>query len=120
MIEFGGILYFLDVEALENAIKVKGSDPKELLKETTSTVHYDANGTITHSDTVTTTAERGREIDATKYDILRMCIEVLIDYNEESDDTLGADRALEKTPLAYKLAFNTLLTYGVLKEIEEK
>lgn len=120
MIEFGGIIYFLDVEALENAIKVKGSDPKEALTDTTTTAHYDADGKITHSDIVTTTTERGREIDATKYDILRMCIEVLIDYNEESDDTLGADRALEKTPLAYKLAFNTLLNYGVLKQIEEQ
>ena len=120
MIEFGGILYFLDVEALEDSITLKGNNPKELITDTTTTTYYDADGKATHSEKIETSTERGREIDATKYDILRMCVEVLIDYNEESDDTLGADRALEKTPLAYKLAFNTLLSYGILKETEEK
>jgi hypothetical protein len=44
-------------------------------------------------------------------------IEVLIDYDDEdSDTTLGVERALDKTPLAYKIAFNTLYNYGILKE----
>jgi hypothetical protein len=120
MIEFGGILYFLDIDALENTIKVKGSDPKELMVDTTTIAHYDSDGLLTHSEITQTSTERGREIDATKYDLLRMCIEVLIDYNDDTDDTLGADRALEKTPLAYKLAFNTLLNYGILKDYDEK
>jgi hypothetical protein len=120
MIEFGGILYFIDVDALENTIKVKGSDPKELMVDTTTTSHYDSTGLLTHSEVTKISTERGREIDATKYDLLRMCIEVLIDYNDDTDDTLGADRALEKTPLAYKLAFNTLLNYGILKDYDEK
>jgi hypothetical protein len=120
MIEFGGILYFLDVDALEQSIILKGNNPKELIVDTTTTTYYDANGKVTHSEKIESSTERGREIDATKYDILRVCVEVLIDYNEESDDTLGADRALEKTPLAYKLAFNTLLAYNILKEVEEK
>ena len=120
MIEFGGVLYYFDVDSLENAIKLKETSNDERIIDTTTTVHYDAAGVIISSETVTTSTERGREVDATKYDLLRMCIEVLIDYNEGSDDTLGADRALEKTPLAYKLAFNTLLNYGILKDYEEK
>ncbi len=49
-----------------------------------------------------------------------MMIEVLIDYDDEIDDSLGADRALSKTPISYKLAFNTLFNCGVLKEKEEE
>ena len=120
MIEFGGVLYYFDVDSLENIIKLKGTSDSDKIVDTTTTTHLDAEGKVTHSEVVETVSERGREIDATKYDMLRMCFEVLIDYNEESDYTLGADRALEKTPLAYKLAFNTLLNYGILKEIEEK
>lgn len=47
-----------------------------------------------------------------------MMVEVLIDSDDESDTSLGADRALEKTPLSYKFAFNTLIEYGILKEKE--
>jgi hypothetical protein len=42
-----------------------------------------------------------------------------MDGTEETDDTsLGAERALDKTSLSFKIAFNTLFTYGVLKEQE--
>ena len=47
-----------------------------------------------------------------------MMIETLIDYDDESDTSMGAERALDKTPLSYKLAFNTLYHYGILKEKE--
>lgn len=120
MIEFGGVLYYFDVDSLENIITIKNTYDSDKIVSVTTTKYYDSEGKETHSEMVQTSTERDREIDATKYDMLRMCFEVLIDYNEESDDTLGADRALEKTPLAYKLAFNTLLNYGILKEVEEK
>jgi hypothetical protein len=45
-------------------------------------------------------------------------VEILLDFEDESDASLGAERALEKTPLSYKLAFNTLYNYGILKEKE--
>jgi len=120
MIEFGGAIYFFDIDALENAIKIKEPVSSDRIVETTTTKHLDSEGKILNIEVTETNVERGREVDATKYDLLRMCFEVLIDYNEESDDTLGADRALERTPLAYKLAFNTLLNYGILKEMDEK
>jgi hypothetical protein len=51
--------------------------------------------------------------------MIRLMMEILMDGTEETDDdTLGADRALEKTSLSYKIAFNTLYNYGILKEQE--
>jgi hypothetical protein len=47
-----------------------------------------------------------------------MMIEIITDDMEDTDDSLGVDRALEKTSLAYKIAFNTLHNYGILKEVE--
>jgi hypothetical protein len=38
------------------------------------------------------------------------------DVEEEKDDSLGLDRVLEKRPLSYRIAFNTLLEYNILKE----
>ena len=65
--------------------------------------------------------KRGKEIDGPKYEILRAMIQVMIDFEletEESDTSLGADRALDKKSLSYKIAFNTLYNYGILKEKE--
>jgi len=62
--------------------------------------------------------QRGKEIDAPKYDILKTMLEVLLDYEEDADTDLGAERALSTTPLSHKLAFNTLYKYGILKETE--
>ena len=58
MIEFGGILYFLDVEALEDSITLKGNNPKELITDTTTTTYYDADGKATHSEKIETSTER--------------------------------------------------------------
>ena len=38
------------------------------------------------------------------------------DDPDETDSTLGTERILDKTPLSYRIAFNTLLKYGILKE----
>ena len=48
-----------------------------------------------------------------------MCLEILFTYNETIDDTLGQDRAFKDTTIPFKVAFNTLINYGILKEIEE-
>jgi len=39
-------------------------------------------------------------------------------YNEEIDDTLGIDRAFSEAPISFKLAFNTLLDYDIIVEVE--
>jgi hypothetical protein len=47
-----------------------------------------------------------------------MCLEILFTFSEELDDDLWIARALAKTPISFKMAFNTLLSYGILKEEE--
>lgn len=117
MIEFGGSIYYIDVEALEDTIKLDYKVNKEDVVEIKEVTNTDVKtGNQTHEVTKKIT-ERGREIDATKYDILRLMIEILMDGTEDTeDDSLGAERALDKTSLGYKIAFNTLLNYGILKE----
>jgi len=118
MIEFGGILYYLDIDALDKAITPKTGKPTDKISLTEHKEVTDVKGKLVGTETVVTTSLRGKEIDGPKYDILRMMVETLIDYDDESDTSLGAERALDKTPLSYKLAFNTLYNYGILKEKE--
>ena len=107
------------MDALDKTITLKGVKPTDVVSLTEVKSVMDTKGKIVAAETTVTTSLRGKEIDAPKYDILRMLIEVLIDYDDdESDTSLGSERALEKTPLSYKLAFNTLFNYGILKEKE--
>ena len=118
MIEFGGVMYYIDIEALDKAITPVGIKPTDKITLTENKVVKNESGTIIGTEEVVTTSMRGKEIDGAKYETLRMMLETLIDNDEEVDDGLGIDRAMAKTPLSYRLAFNTLLNYGILKEKE--
>lgn len=118
MIEYGGILYYIDIDALDKTITPKGTKQTDVISVKEVRTVYDASGTVSGTEMTETSSLRGKEIDGPKYEVIRMMVETVIDYNEESDDSLGAERGLAKTPLAYKLAFNTLYQYGILKEKE--
>ena len=119
MIEFGGVQYYFDIDAVDKVITSKMGKPTDKVSLTEHKEVTDEEGKIVGAETVVTTSLRGKEIDGPKYEIIRLLIETLIDYDDDETDTsLGADRALEKTPLSYKLAFNTLYNYGILKEKE--
>jgi hypothetical protein len=118
MIEFGGILYYIDLNAFDKAITPIGYKPTDEIVTKDKRVYKNELGEITATEEYETSVLRGKEIDASKYDILRVMIDVLLDYEDESDSSLGAERALSSTPLSYKLAFNTLYRYGIIKEKE--
>lgn len=121
MIEYGGVIYYIDVEAFEKIVS-STNKPTEKVKTQDKKTVTNENGQVIGTELLESTRERGKEIDPSKYDVLRMMIEVLIDddSNDDEDTTLGADRALGKKSLSYKLAFNTLYHYGILKEKESE
>jgi hypothetical protein len=117
MIEHGGTIYYFDFDALDKCISYNksGEDkPNGYEKK----VFRDADGNVTGSEEIEVRNNIGKEIDGPKYDMFRLMIDIIIDYNndEESDMTLGADRAMEKMPLSYKMAFNTLYNHGIIRE----
>ena len=63
--------------------------------------------------------EKDVELDSSKYDLMSRMIDVVLTYDSEDLDTsLGYERALDKASLPFKIAFNTLLNYGIIKEKE--
>ena len=66
MIEFGGSIYYIDLDALEQTILPKGVDPKEKVIEREEKIHVDADNKIVHTDITEVSRERGREIDGAK------------------------------------------------------
>jgi hypothetical protein len=117
MLEFGGVNYSFSLEGFSKAIKLGDSDPKNLMTFKTIETKTNENGVSTK--VTETSSERGLEIDSAKYELIKTMIEIIMDdVDVEADDTLGVDRAFVKFNLSYKIAFNTLLSYGVLVESE--
>lgn len=112
MLEFGGSAYYIDVDALDKMITSKPSDE---VVETTET--KDGGGNTIKVEIYRRKLQPMSVMDNVKYDLIKMFIEYVIDYESENeDDALGVERALQPTPLGYKIVFNTLLKEGILKE----
>jgi len=118
MLEIGGVYYIVDLSAMDKLLTFDDSLKSQKMEEKELKISYHNQGNKVGSEEITKEYFKGKEIDGPKYEMIRMFIEVVLMYNEELDDDLGIDRALAKTTLPFKLAFNTLLEYGIIKEIE--
>jgi hypothetical protein len=119
MLEFGNSVFYIDLKAFDKAITIiDGKNPEDVNTEIEQKTTLNEKGEIIMNEVLQRTSPRSKEVDATKYDLLKTFIEYVIDYEGESDDTLGSDRALAQSPLGYKIVFNTLLKENILKEKE--
>jgi hypothetical protein len=119
MIQFGETIFYIDVEAFRNCIL--SEDSKNIGKNTSTeiTKHHDHNGGLLSWDERIIQTEKDVELDSSKYDLMSRMIDVVLTYDSEDLDTsLGYERALDKASLPFKIAFNTLLNYGIIKEKE--
>ena len=116
MIDIGGVIFILDLEKFSDILSSGEHD--STAKESETKTNYDEAGTALGATMTTREYEKGKEVDAPKYDVLKMCLEIILTYNEEVDDSLGLERALGSTTIPFKVAFNTLLNYEILKEVE--
>lgn len=119
MIEFCGVYFYIDLTAFDKAVTTPNTKPSDEIKTSESTVSFDENGKINASTQTTYTNMRGKEIDPSRFEIINKMIDIIIDFSDsEVDTTLGYENVLEKSPLPFKIAFNTLINYGILKEKE--
>ena len=55
-------------------------------------------------------------INAAKYEMLRLLVDVLLSTNEEIDEKMGY-KSLDNLSFPFKLSFNTLIEYKIIKEV---
>lgn len=116
LLEFGGISYYIDFDGLNNILKTDPELEQKEAKETeTKTTHI--QGGVEKTEIVERTYYKGLEIDISRYETFRALLEILLTYNDDTDTTLGPERALKDSPLPFKLAFNTLVKYEILKQL---
>jgi hypothetical protein len=122
-LEIGGEKYYVNLEAIDTAIILKAIKSDKVNKnddviiETTYSTSLDETGEEIGSEIVTNEYPRGLEINGALFEILRTMLEVILQYGEEFDDTLGVERAFDKLPFNFKIAFNTLSKYAIIQKL---
>jgi hypothetical protein len=116
MIKIGNKIFYIDFNAIRGIVNIDNSGEKHI--ETESTTIF--NESMVAINTTTTTKEYPKqdEIDVIKWDLIKVMIDVVINVsNDDTDETLGADKMLKEQPIPFKVAFNTLKFYGIVKEL---
>lgn len=59
------------------------------------------------------------EINVFKYDMIKLCIDRVLNEYDESDENMGVF-AQKETTVSFKIAFNSLIKSGILVEDDEQ
>lgn len=120
MIEFLGNKYFIDFKALNKFLMTDMPTQEKTYTETETETTYDADGNVLNTLVITRVKDKPKEINVIRYDIIRGFIDDLggIDGNEgdEEDYQLGVNN-LDKMSVRFKLAYNTLYYYDIIKTV---
>lgn len=121
MINVYGGLYYIDFDELDEFLLVKSNEYPNGIKTTKETVkRYDVNNLVYNTEEIEKEHIVHKEINGVKYDLISRFVEDLSlssDEMGETDPKLGS-RNLEKASNRFKLAFNTLVYYNILKKID--
>jgi len=107
MLKVDDIPYYMDLDQYHEAVRMP---PRTIKVEVT-----DEAGVTTEVDEI----EDGG-LNISKYELLKYVLEVVMDEkgSEDLDSAMGMEYSFNKMPFAFKLSFNTLLKYGIIKTIE--
>tara|TARA_R110000796_G_scaffold58413_4_gene134868 strand:+ start:21878 stop:22225 length:348 start_codon:yes stop_codon:yes gene_type:complete len=115
MIKIFGELYFIDFEELDDFLAFENKEDTIETKKIVKKIKSDGKPVSWF-----TTKEhiKHKEINGVKFELVRGFISDLGDeQNEVEEDIMLPNQSLEKTSIRFKLAFNTLLAYGLLKKL---
>jgi hypothetical protein len=105
LLQIGGKELYFDIDRLSDVVKIETKiNQDDVLEKITEQMELDSM------------EESTLQIDITKYELYREMIATLLSYNEEIDDKMGLV-ALNKTNIPFKIAYNTLLMKGIIKEL---
>jgi hypothetical protein len=102
LLEICGQELYFDIERLSDICKIEDIDVDD--------------DQIEEDEITPLVSNMGMQIDVTKYEMYREMIGALLMYNDQIDDKMGMI-GLNSTTVPFKLAYNTLLMKGILKEL---
>ena len=119
MIDIFGEIYYIDFDVID---KFLGWDPKlkaGQIIDTRTIVLKNEDGKIISTEITETKTDKPKEINGVRWELIRDFIGDLGDITtDEVDDSIGGDKP-SHTSLGFRLAFNTLRAYGILKPLAD-
>lgn len=116
MLNFGGSIYYIDVDKFTELIKMTYPNGDEIVESITKEIK-DKDGNVITSEVTTSKRERELYIQQTVYELYKEMLDILLNDGDEMDAGLGSERALNDSPIQFKIAFNSLLKCGILVQI---
>jgi hypothetical protein len=97
-LDFGGKEFIVDFDQLSSLVKLPPVKYK------------DEEGNMVED-------ESGPHIDVTKYELVREMVATILQTGDVVDDKMGMV-GLDSLPIPFKISYNTLIHYDILREIE--
>ena len=114
-LKIGGQNYFIDFANIEKVLSSNDTSFKGgMITETNTTVAYDEKNKAVSKEVQTKEFHKSKEVDGFRYNTIQMMIDILL--TSEDNESITGD--LTKLPISFKLAFNTLIEYGILNVSE--
>ena len=104
-LDFAGKELIVDFDKLSEI--VRADNP--FIRDEKGNVLKDEDGNIIVDETL--------HVDVTKYEMLRDMLTTVLQGSDEIDEKLGVI-GLQSLPVSFKLSYNTLIYYDILREIE--
>tara|TARA_R110000868_G_scaffold203969_9_gene451983 strand:- start:9048 stop:9368 length:321 start_codon:yes stop_codon:yes gene_type:complete len=104
--------YYIDLDAVSKFVTVDPKGAKVIETETTKSGKSE--------QVIVREFDKQLEIDTTKYNMVNTLIDVFLTQDSaDFDFKLGVELALKDAPIGFKVAFNTLEEFGLIKEFKD-
>jgi hypothetical protein len=104
-LDFAGKELIVDFDKLSEV--VRADNP--FMRDDKGNILKDGDGKVILDDAL--------HVDVTKYEMLRDMLTTVLQGTDEIDEKLGI-MALDSLPVSFKLSYNTLIYYDILRELE--
>ena len=110
-----GNQYYFDLDELSQFIRIeKDETVDDILGETKNNVE---DGSEDEKESKEPEAPiEGQIIDLTKWETIKVMIESVLSENGPVDEAMGRTKLGEQLSIPFRLSFNTLLNYKIIKE----
>lgn len=131
-LEFGGNAFYINLDSILDAIRIKNDEysmmdaleklppppPAKETKSKSSRKKKVDEDELKEEELEFLVENSGIQVDISKWEILRLMIDAIMNINTDVDDKLGIAGLNNNSSIPFKIAFNTLLKYDILQEEE--
>jgi hypothetical protein len=110
-----GSQYYFDLDELSQFIRIEKDDTvDDILGETKNDM--EENDSEDKESEEPEVPIEGQIIDLTKWETIKVMIESVLSENNPVDEAMGRTKLGEQLSIPFRLSFNTLLNYKIIKE----